>query len=239
MWYKVNKRLIGTKQVRPSYEWKPDASRTLLYLPLESDTNDYSWNNRTCTPTSVTFTTVGWVQSAHVWTTGWIIVTPNGFVNTSLQYCTTSCLVYWTSAQTSNRRNLLEWKIQNTCSIGMCALENSTQLDAYWGVWNNPNTYVSDMVNKWTHIVMTIGNWVYKLYINWELKQNKTETYNYARWSRPYSYQQSQTVFNSRNWVSASQWLNWNAREIIFENIEWSADDVSKYYQRIKAKLWF
>ena len=222
--------------------WTPDASRTLLYLPLENNTNDYSGNSRTCTPTSVTFTTVGWVKSAHVWTTGGIIVTPTNFITTSTKYKTVSVLVYWASSQTSARRNIWEWAIQNAIFIWLCAYENSTKINFFsWNtVWNQPNTYMNDIANKWSLITETVGDGVQKFYINWELKQ--TNTYSSALpawWNRTNSYEQSQTIFNARNWVSASEWLNWNAREIIFENVLWSDEDVANYYNRIKAKLWF
>ena len=245
MWYKLKRILIypdgvTEKQVYPKYEWKPDASRTLLYLPLESNTNDYSGNSRTTSATSVTFTTVGWVQSAHVWTSWWIIVTPNGFINHSTPYMTTSALVYVTSQTTSARRNVFEWAIQNTLYFATKLVENSSNIQVDWG---NSNVASNSIIpNSWMHIVHTCWTpwtWYSKMYINWVLVGTASMASDaYPRWNRPNSYQQSQTVLNWRGWVSASQWLNWNAREIIFENIEWSDEDVSKYYQRIKNKLW-
>ena len=220
--------------------WTPDASRTLLYLPLESNTNDYSGNNRTCTPTSVTFTTVGWVKSAHVWTTGWIAVTPTTFITHSLSYKTTSCLIYCTDATSSVRRPVWEFKIQNACWIWCSISPNSQNIqgsiqETDW--YDVPNVFVP---NKWIHIVDTSWDGVHKIYINWELKYTGNYSSWYAWGNRPNNYQQSYTIMNTRYWPSAS-WtaLNWNAREIIFENILWSDEDVSKYYQRIKAKLWF
>ena len=239
MWYKVKRIYQWTNLVRPAYEWKPDASRTLLYLPLESNATDYSGNSRTTSATSVTFTTVWWVPSAHVGTTGWIAVTPTTFITHSLQYKTTSCLIYCTDATSSNRRNVWEWKTQNACWI-WCSIDPNAQTiqclsqeTAYYSVsWFVPN--------KWIHIVHTVWDWVQKVYINWELEYTDTYSTWYAWWNRPNNYQQSYTIMNSRYWPSNS-WtaLNWNAREIIFENILWSDEDVSKYYQRIKAKLWF
>lgn len=239
--WKITHRYVGTKQVRPSYEWKPDASRTLLYLPLESNTNDYSGNNRTCTPTSVTFTTVGWVKSAHVWTTGWIAVTPTNFITQSTQYKTTSVLVYVTSLQTSARRVVREWAIQNVEHHWLIITENTN-----WNInifsWKTSWMGISSVIapNTWILITETLWNWVHKVYVNWTLINTVTYTSTLpAWWNRPYSYQQNQAILCWRDWVNYWQSLNWNAREIIFENILWSDEDVSKYYQRIKAKLWF
>lgn len=219
--------------------WTPNASRTLLYLPLESNTNDYSGNNRTCTPTSVTFTTVGWVQSAHVGTTGWIIVTPTTFITHSLNYKTTSCLIYVTELSSSNRRNVWEFAIQNT-NMPLLNIKESTNWVIKAGSWYTFDSEVPNKlsINTWTHIVETMGDWVQKIYINWELASTSTYSSWYTWGSRPNSYEQSQTILNSRKWVSTSQWLNWNAREIIFENILWSDEDVQNYYQQIRAKLW-
>lgn len=244
MWYKLKRILIypdgvTEKQVYPAYSWTPDASRTLLYLPLESDTNDYSGNNRTCTPTSVSFTTVGWVKSAHVWTSWWIIVTPTGFINHSTPYRTVSALVYVTSQTSSARRNVYERAIQNKMHSGMNLVENTSNINCYW--WSSAVAENSIITNSRMHIVWTWWDWYAKTYVNGVLKDSEAIASDaYPRWNRTETYQQLQWVLCSRNGPSSSnpQSLNGNAREIIFENILWSAEDVSKYYQRIKSKLW-
>ena len=237
MWYKVKRIMVWDKQVRPA-GWTPDASRTLLYLPLESNATDYSGNNRTTSATSVTYTTVGWVQSAHVWTTWWIIVSPNDFISHSLNYKTNSVLVYVTSATSSSRRVIFECAKQNYYHFWWMLSENSTNIQ-FWSNWCGSNTVSWTVANSWLHLVQTIWDGYIKFYINWTLVDTQTYSTWYAWWNRSNSIEQNMTIFNDRGWVSDSRWLQWNARELIFENILWSAEDVSKYYNRIKGKLGF
>ena len=53
MGYKLQKIYVWSQQVRPS-GWQPWAN-TLAWYPLETDTKDYSWNNRDWTNSNVTF----------------------------------------------------------------------------------------------------------------------------------------------------------------------------------------
>lgn len=245
-WYKIKRVLIrpnGTeKQVYPAvYKREPDASRTLLYLPLESDATDMSWNSRTTSASGVTYTTVGWVQSAHVGTTGWIVVTPKWFI-TNTDPKTISFLYYVTQQISSSRRYLLEWAVQSKTYQNIIILENTS----YWNC-SATNTLTSTswsvVANSWQHVVITQNNnpndaTGYKIYINGVL--NNTASWNATpRWSWSSSSQNLQAVLCWRGWVNYWENFNWNAREIIFENVEWSADDASNYYNRIKAKLWF
>lgn len=220
------------------YEWKPDASRTLLYLPLESNATDYSGNNRETSPSWITYTTVWWVPSAHVGSTWWITVISTWFIDHSTPYMTMSALCYVTSSSQSNNRYVVWWAMQNKASVEICIVRS-------WH-WTYPNKYLANnlcnwwdiIANQWIHIVVTGTSTQYKIYINWVLKDTQTNSSGYSRWNWSYSYENSQTLLNARDGVSSNQALNWNTREIIFENVEWSADDVSKYYQFIKNKLW-
>lgn len=221
-------------------EWEPDASRTLLYLPLESNTNDYSWNNRTCTPTSVTYTTVGGVVSAHVDNNWWILLQPDNFITkTTSTWATLSALVYVTSQTSSARRYIWEWAKQNNAQFFSLINNNVSYYTIWWGnavqVSSNSWTVIA---NKRNHILYTVDSTAQKLYINWTLAITWSWT-SYPRWNPSAVNDQWQYVLCSRFWPNNSQSLNWNAREIIWENIVWSSDDVTKYYQRIKAKLWF
>ena len=225
----------------PPYEWKPDASRTLLYLPLESDATDMSGNNRTTSPSSITYTTVGWITSAHIWTNWWISVSPLWFI-TNTNPKTISFLYYVTSQTSSSRRYLMERAVKNKTYQNILILGNTS----YWNC-SASNTIISTswsvVANSWQHVVITQNNdsndaTGYKIYINWVL--NNTTSWNAKpRWSWPNSYEQVQNLFSNRDGLNTNQSLNGNVREIIFEDIEWSADDVSNYYTRIKAKLWF
>lgn len=62
--------------------WTPDASRTLLYLPLESNVTDYSGNNRSTSPSNISYWTLWWIQTAYNSSWNWYIFanrTPNNY----------------------------------------------------------------------------------------------------------------------------------------------------------------
>lgn len=239
MWYKVNRIRVGTQQVRPSYEWQP-WSNTLLYLPLESDVVDKSWKSwRTFTTNSLSYTTVWGVQSIHVWTSWGIYLTaPKPIVTTSVSNQTVSILVYFTSSTTSSRRMILEWRVQNSVGTVLAAEANTTEIRAFWdSVWDTVSANIT--ANQRLHIVLTNCADGKKMYLNWQLASSWAWS-SAPRWSRWYSYSNNQWIFARRDgdywwWLS----LNGNARELICENIIWSAEDVSNYYKRIKAKLGF
>ena len=220
--------------------WTPDASRTLLYLPLESDTNDYSGNSRTCTPTSVTFTTVGWVKSAHVWTTGWIAL-PDFINKNTSSAATLSILLYVTSQTTSSRRYFWEYAVSNSSQF-YWLINSNVSYYTIWGVWTSTSSISSDSwtveANKWNNIVYTADSTEQCLYINWEKIATWTGT-SYPRWNPSTIVEQWKYLLCPRQWVSNWTSLNWNAREIIWENKKWTPTQVSNYYNQIKQQLWF
>lgn len=220
--------------------WTPNEN-TLLYLPLEEDVVDKSWKTwRTFTTSWITYTTVWWVKSAHIGTTGWAYLTaPNPLVNSSIDKTkqTISVLYYVTSQTSSTRRNIIEFSKYWEEYFGLVLKENTT-LVQYNDSYSWYGSWTTILANQWNHVVVTADTTNRYIYINWQLAWSWSSWSNPPRWSRSSSSEQNQWIFTNR-WTSYAQWLNWNARELIIEDKMWSADDVSKYYQRIKAKLWF
>lgn len=219
--------------------WTPWAN-TLLYLPLESDVVDKSWKSwRTFGTNSLTYTTVGWVQSVHVGTSWWILLTaPKPIVTPSVSKQTISILTYVTSQQTSARRIILEWRVQNNVWTVLAFEWGTTEIRAFWDSVGD-TVSANIIANQRMHIVLTNCSEWKKLYLNWQLVSTWAWVSS-PRWSWAYSYTQNQWIFTRRDgdywwWLS----MNGNARELIAEDTIWSAEDVSNYYQRIKAKLWF
>jgi len=220
-------------------EWTPN-DHTLLYLPLESDVVDRSWKSwRTFTTSWLSYTTVGGVHSVHVWTNWWAYLTaPKPIVTPSVSKQTISILTYVTSQQTSDRRDILEWRVQNNVWTVLAFEWGTTEIRAFWdSVWDMLSANI--IANQRMHIVLTNCSEWKKLYLNWQLVSSWAWVSS-PRWSWAYSYEQSQWILCRRGgdywwWLS----LNGNARELIAEDTIWSAEDVSNYYQRIKTKLWF
>lgn len=214
---------------------------TQLYLPLENDIIDYSWKDRTTRQSGVTFTTVGGIQSANFPATWYIEVWPTWFVNYNSWPKTISALFYVTSATDSHRRTILEFHNYHINADMLNIKEWTSQIRCAWA-WQTYTDFTSWSVvvaNKWTHVVWTTDTTYNKLYLD-GVKIVET-----TWWPYPWGYsnnniEPAQNIWNWRDLTSWGwDWLRWNLREIILENKIWSADDVSSYYNWIKAKLWF
>lgn len=231
------------KQFYPWTRWWLPNANTLLYLPLESDIVDKSWKSwRTFTTNWLTYTTVWWVQSVHIWSTGWIkLTTPYPLVPKTDTYpCTVSVFVYITN--TSTNRSILDMAATNWNRQGL-GFDTSNKL--YMSVYNdiNDSNYVkletTLVPSQWNNIIYTITKTSSKLYVNWVLVASWVGNTNYPRWNWPYSHDNTQWIFCVRDVNNYGRWLDWNARELIMEKVEWSAQEVADYYTTIKDKLWF
>ena len=242
MWYKLKRILIypdgvTEKQVYPKYEWKPDASRTLLYLPLESNATDYSWNSISTTPSNVTYASLGWVMCANANGSSSKIQLSNiSFLPSDATGWTISFLIYWTSRTVwSTYRKALEFASSNAY---IWAYYN-TWNNGIWCNWFNNDGYITDSdatLNSWHLITFTFDSTNCYAYFDGVFKFWWSRySSNPIWWKTPdvtWFY-----IFCNRGW-NTNRW-SWWGRELIIEKVKRSAEDVSKYYQRIKAKLWF
>ena len=212
--------------------WTPDASRTLLYLPLESNATDQSWNSRSTSPSNITYANLWWIMCANGnGSSSKIQVTPTDIVVWSTEW-TVSMLVYYTWWSSEYR-------------IAM----NFNRYGSYWlGVWVYSWTYTiwgnastptlpSVTTNSWVHISYTVDSSWTIFYINWTKVWYGTKNTSSVRWNWSNDSNWNQYLFCSRGWDN--NYWKWWIREVIIEKRKRSAEDVSKYYQRIKAKLWF
>lgn len=222
--------------LRVDEKWRePDASRTLLYLPLESDTTDYSGNDRTTTASWITFTTAGGVASANAGQTSWITVWPDGFISTSLTKCVCSFLYYSSDSTQSRRRNMFEFKTP-VCTFSCILQENTTNF--LWGyVWSGIT--IPFTANAWNHICITWDANGISAYKNGVLVTSITWS-SAPRWPWDWS-QYLQKAMCGRDWPNGNwnggYWAGGNMRELIFENDVRTAEDVANYYTRITNEL--
>jgi hypothetical protein len=215
--------------------WTPDASRTLLYLPLESNATDYSWNSRSTSPSNISYWTLWWINTAYnsSWN-GKIQVTPTDIVVWSTEW-TVSMLVYYTWAL-SEYRMAMNFNRYNSYWLWIW-LYNSK-----WTFWTNSNDAsfapASPLsTNNWYHVLYTVDSNGAIAYINWSQVAFWTKTTSSIRWDWSNDNPWNQMLFCSRGWNN--NYWKWWIREVIIEKRKRSAEDVSNYYQRIKAKLWF
>ena len=223
----------------PPYSRKPNAN-TLLYLPLENDVVDQSWKTpRTFSTSWITFTTVWWIKSAYAWDADYIRLTDPYPLQTDItKPITISVLLYNTTGQSSVRRCIVDFWVRNGNRLYLVYKENSTNIQRWNQETDIYGTFTS-YTSQWMHLVITGSKWWYfKMYMNWNLVTTGSSVIGNPRWYWPNS-NAYQAILQDRDNYGNNRWLKGNARELIMEQVEWSADDVSNYYTWIKAKLWF
>lgn len=222
--------------------WQPWAN-TLLYLPLESDVVDQSWQatTRVFSTNWLSYTTVWWVPSVHIGTTWWLKLTaPYPIQSDRTKPLTISLLIYVTAQSSSSRRLILDMAATNWSWLWMALYENTSNVKVSFNNWDTAQAtiyWAIPSANSWFNVVVTATNQSSNMYINWQL----VWTWNwctYPRWWRPYWHDNTQWIFCTRDVNRYTSALNWNARELILEEAEWTAQEVADYYTRIKGELW-
>lgn len=241
-WYKLSNIYIWTQQVRPG-GWKPWAN-TIAYYPLESDANDYSWNN--INPTAVGSAITFWTDSTGKWCA---VFSANS--NSYIGYWTWwSAFNFWTSGCTIA---FWLWDLTNNTSTGSGSYSNWILTGQVWGanaVWvyiaatshvsgvskgslyfgssgYTPNwitsTSIFDTTGMHSYVLATNTNWTYNFYIDWALYKTSSYTASSLAWNNCYMGYDAWDTNTLRHLV-------WNLRNVVFENVEWSAQDVLNYH---------
>ena len=214
MWYKVNKRYVGTKIVRPS-GWNPWAN-TVAYRPLTSSStvNDLSWNSHTLTNSwSVTFGTYKWVDCAYFngnqltqsFSWSWSIITVSAwwYYENIISASTSNVelLRYWS--------NFWPWIDRSTNKINCSP-------------WTSTNTIPSKNTS-WALLTYTYdGSWHLKLYMN------TTEI-----WTN-----NSASPWIWANLILCNTNFKWWLSNVIMEKSCWTSAEISDYYNLTKSNYW-
>jgi len=222
-WYKIKRVLIRQngvqKQIYPAW-WTPWAN-TILYVPMEDDLLDHSWNSVSLTQWgTVTLTTLSWVKCAST-NVSWL------FANFSWDW--TNLTITWWIYDTNSWSNVEKYY----WALG----SNITSWNAWWWSWDNKyilnyiniggvniyNTTVGK--NSWQLITITKQWTTWKMY-KWTTLLGSVSTsywWNSQRvnlWARLYS----------------STWFVWYMWGWVVENKTWTNDDVQSYYDLTKSK---
>ena len=229
------------------YGWKPWAN-TIAYYPLETDTNDYSWNNRNWTNNWVTFSDWLWVfnGSSYIslgtgsWTNiqtnmtisvwfrwNWSWSKDNMVVAKSQYYAPWtwySNYAFYAISIHEEDRYLMAW-FYNQSDFNAHPLNFRTT----W--WWSPTLWPVSQSNKWYHVVITNDWTTKKAYIDWTLVATETNT-------STSSTQSVDTRIGSAVRYNYDSYFNWNISKVIFEDKTWSADEVSEYYNNTKSNYW-
>ncbi len=233
MWYKLKRATIRVngveKQVRPSGwgGWQPWAN-TLLYFPLENDAIDVVNNVSLTSSWTTNYTTVGGVTSAEFTQSNYLY---NNSVNIIPQ---------WDVAKTFSVWAYIKW--HNTSWGAILAIWGSGAWETFW-LWQyeNDNDIImsrsystsnryTPTLNTWINFVMTYDNSVWTLYVNWQ-SQVTWNTTAPTSWN---SFYISQHIWQTPTYYT----FYWNLSNVILEDKERTAQEVSDYYNSTKSNYW-
>jgi hypothetical protein len=234
MWYKVNKRLIWTTKVRPSW-WKPWAN-TVAYYPLTSSTttSDMSGNNRNLTNSWVIFGTNQWVSCASFNGSSTRLRYSNFYNLSQWDYC----INFWAYklTQTSNDAYVFAmWTFKSAYKWQSLVIQydNNVLRFAFWfddldsdiNPWNQ-------RVNIWVKFKKSTNQQF--IYVNGVLRNSRTTTYTHTlqvlnlyigSW------------YSTDTWVYINHW-NWYLSNLIVEKSWWSDSEFLDYYNQTKSNYW-
>ena len=243
MWYKLKRIMMRPngveKQVRPDNRWQPWVN-TILYIPMENDLLDYSWNNISITVNWVSLGTTGGV-SAWYWAnwegTARYLQLGNGvashisdtpftvscWTNRSWEYASG---VHWTTVGMFGMYQ--SWPFRWTC----VALnpDNWWQSERLWAWWIS--SYVYSLANEWTLMTLVMSSSKSELYKNgnliWSVSWNWNKTFsNFCVWCDWYD----------SDWTKYRHW-RWYLSNFILEDKERTAQEISDYYDQTKSNYW-
>lgn len=217
--------------------WLPWES-TLLYLPLESDTNDHSWNSYTITQSwTITKSDIGYQFGSNGRS---YLSTPN----ISLDWISDFTVCFWqyvTTIPTKSHAMISKYVWYN--SSPWVVFNFSMYNDSTWWYWHNEmfmlwnssstlKQYVSSVETLWWWKLITgmLSSWTMKLYVNWTLDGTVSSVWTPKVVSTPiyiWAYQGSN-----------NEYLIWKLSEVIIESKVWTDAEVLNYYNSTKSKYW-
>lgn len=228
------------------YRWQPWAN-TLLWLPLNSTDllADKSWNNRdTSTNSGMTLSTQQWVSCYKVWTTWGINLGTSAVsrIRPSTNEFTFNLRIYVDNT-TSPNRCYFEWAIYNQYRLYL-GREYNTKKPRFLVKKNNSDvmTVMNNAAwnNKWSLITFTINNWTVNFYIDWVLDSHFPITWVDNNWFGTWTSTSEQWIwlFNIRDWLSSWSAANCYVSNCIMEDKSRTAQEISDYFNTIKADYW-
>ena len=200
--------------------YQPTANTTAWYK-LETDANDYSWNNRNASWANVTYWTSWDLKYAIFNGSSSYLLANNGL--SSWNYTVS----VWIKANELKTEAILltNWSGNNMQPIYLGSNGNVTQW--YW-IWSSsqystPNWTVS--TSTWYNIV-SVREWsTAKIYVNWQLiwswsVTTNTYTDQWSIWAQKYYNQ---------------HWYNWFMSNLIIEDKARTASEIADYYNNTKS----
>ena len=196
------------KQIRP-VGWKVDC---VWWYKLESDANDYSWNNNNATWSwTASYSTVWWKLSANFDTSRYL-TTP---INVGTWPITIACLFYktWTSWYQTVIAAPYSWN--GAPVIWMCYYTSKFYIWA-WNTSIDPYTYSAAVNTRHFCAIRIDSNWNIKV----NLDNNTVTTH-------------TTTSFNINSSIYIGAWagnkFTWNIKQVAIWNKSISDDELEEY----------
>lgn len=209
-------------------EWLP-WENTIAYFPLNSNSTDVVHNISLTSNWTTNYTTVGWVKSAEFTKSNWLY-------NNNFSY-----VPQWDLDKTLSYRMYI--KGGNTRRQGIAQIWWNSNWAVFWTgcytwtsniimtrYWSTSSTYTPTL-NTRTNIVVTYSNSTWKMYVNWVLQVTWSNTTAPTSW---YWLYLGQNILSSNTW----DLYYWNLSNVIFEQREWTSDQITWYYNQTKSLYW-
>lgn len=217
MGYRIKKIYVWTQQVRPA-SWNPWAN-TVAYYPLTSNANDMVGNYNLSAYAGITYSS-DWALLPNTTASTWM-KEPDGMIDTSLTWTISywekplwaSPWWYdgrWIDLKTTNNRLLSLWSSDSQMFANANFSDTAT---------------ITETTDVWYNHVITISNWAVNIYTDW----NQTPTLTTSITWDSYNFRWGQEFDNS-----ADKQFYWYLKDIIIENVVWSTQDISNYYNLMK-----
>lgn len=208
---------------------KPTAS-TVAYYKLISSFNDDSWNNHNPTSTvwgsNISFTTKDGVDCAYCnWWSVWVYY--NNF-----NFSTWNGVLTWSMWCNKDTYNHERQVVATTWYWGTTRAKSFWfHNDQFWTWgWTNDTYHANAKIWERALYTWTFDGTTTKAYINWELVNSKAMTYSVDTNNKSWLF--SQTI---NDWTAQS--YKWYIRDVIIENRVWTAEEIYKYYVKMKRFL--
>ena len=211
---------VWTTKVRPS-GWKPWAN-TIAYYKFEWNLNDSSWNgyNWSMRYGSFTYSTLSsWEQYLY---SNWANYSNNITIPYNPQsYTINVWCKYWSS------KVFVDFQPYKSAS-SWPRFQRLANNSLYLG----KTPYISWNFTQWTNVVLVLTSSSSKFYINWQYVNS---------WGAMQTWYSTTNLSINTAWIAdnptAQSWTNY-MDELIIENKERTAQEISDYYNLTKSNYW-
>jgi hypothetical protein len=213
-------------------------ANTIAYYPLTSvDTvNDMSGNGKNLTNSGASFGVYSWVDCVYLnWSS---YLTVPDIVNNTSEW---TMSFYIKPSSTTGTIFSKQWDGNDTSLISMWFYLSRwgyvgwANYYVYWKTynswWSSVSTAMELSTSSWNNVVLVWNSSSLKVYVNWVLKDTWSWNYSFPNWNS-YTTERigSRLVGGNEQWkITGYMW------SFIFENKNWSTDEISAYYNSTKS----